>query len=275
MLHTVAQSLMVHARVSEAYISFALMYKTYHIFPVLSIKDLINEDGDPTTPHKLATGTKPSVSHLRVLFCPCVVRKATAHVETKALNMRHQAKKGFHGILVGIPEHQKVYLVYVPSTRKIISSYDVVFEEIFSSALSYTSQTYSESMAIHLAVTNTPHASFLIEQTGNITTFAQFEEENISTKTRNDAESGEGNDNESIMMSEQDVDAMNSGDESDHDLISTDILEDICDRSQTHPNVNKIESCYKISDRIRQRQSERKGALEATRSMGEGLHKVF
>ena len=97
------------------------MYTTYHIFPFLPIKYLINEDGDPTTPQKLATGTKPSVSHLRVLFCPCVVRKATAHVETKTLNMRHQAQKVFLGIFVGIPEHQKIYLVYVPSTRKIIS----------------------------------------------------------------------------------------------------------------------------------------------------------
>ena len=71
------------------------MYTTDHIFPVLPIKDLINQDGDPKTPHKLATGTKPSVSHLRVLFCPCVVHKSTAHVETKTLNMRHQAQKGF------------------------------------------------------------------------------------------------------------------------------------------------------------------------------------
>ena len=51
---------------------------------------MINEDGYPTTPLKLATGTKPSVAHLRVLFCPCVVRKATAHDETKELNMRNQ-----------------------------------------------------------------------------------------------------------------------------------------------------------------------------------------
>ena len=99
------------------------MYKTDHIFPVLPIKDIINEDGDPTTPHKLETGAKPSVSYLRVLFYPCVVRKATAHVETKALNMRHQAQKGFRSIFVGIPQRQKGYLVYVPSTRKIISSY--------------------------------------------------------------------------------------------------------------------------------------------------------
>ena len=136
-LHTVAHSLMVHARVSEAYIHFSFMYTTDHIFPVLPSKGLINEDGDPTTPHKLATGTKPSVSHLRVLFFPCVVRKSTAHIETKTLNMRHQAQKAFRCIFAGIPEHQKRYLVCVPITRKIISSYDVVFDESFSSALAY------------------------------------------------------------------------------------------------------------------------------------------
>ena len=94
-LRTISHSLMIHARVPEIYVHFALMYTTDHIFPVLAIKYLINEDGDPTTPYKLATGKKPSVSHLHVLFCPCVVRKATAHVETKTLNMRHQTQKGF------------------------------------------------------------------------------------------------------------------------------------------------------------------------------------
>ena len=173
-LSTVAHALMVHARVTEVYVHFALMYTTDHIFPVLPIKDLINEYGDLTTPHKLGTGTKPSVSHLRVLFFPCVVRKSTAHVETKLLNMRHQAQKGFHGISVGIPEHQKGYLVYVPSTRKVTSSYDVVFEESFSSALSYTSRPYSEAMAMRPAATYTPYVTSSKEQTGDVITFAHF-----------------------------------------------------------------------------------------------------
>ena len=106
-LCTVAHYLMVHAIFLEACVHFALMYTTDHIFPVLPIKDLINNDGDPTTPHKMATGTKSSVSHLRVSFFPCVVRKATVHIETKTLNINHQEQKGFHGIFVGIPEHQK------------------------------------------------------------------------------------------------------------------------------------------------------------------------
>ena len=61
MLRTIAHSLMVHARVSEAYIHFELMYMTDHILPVIPIKDIINEDGDPTNPYKLATGMKLAV----------------------------------------------------------------------------------------------------------------------------------------------------------------------------------------------------------------------
>ena len=115
--------------------------------------------------------------------------------------MRHQAQKGFCGIFVGIPEHQKGYLVYVPSTRKVISSYDVVFDNSFSSALSYTSRPYSEAITMRPSVTYTPYTTSSKEQTGNVITFAQFEEGNILNETCNDAEIGDESDNESIMMS--------------------------------------------------------------------------
>ena len=57
-------------------------------------------------------------------------------------------------------------------------------------------------------------------------------------------------------MSEQDLYAMNSGDESEHDFKSMEMLKDIRDGNQTHPNVNGREARYKIRDRIRQRQLE-------------------
>ena len=44
------------------------------------------------------------------------------------------------------------------------------------------------------------------------------------------------------MMSEKKMDAKISGDESDHDHISTQMLDNIRDRSQTHPNINKVEA---------------------------------
>ena len=76
-------------------------------------------------------------------------------------------------------------------------------------------------------------------------------------------------------MSKQDMGAMTYGDESDHDFISMEMLEDIRDGSQTHPNINKREARYKICYRISKIQSECKVAFKATRIMGKGLHKVF
>ena len=57
------------------------------------------------------------------------------------------------------------------------------------------------------------------------------------------------------ILSEEEMDVMDSGDESDHDLINTEMLEDIRDGSQYHPNVYKRETRYKIRDCIRQIQS--------------------
>ena len=77
------------------------------------------------------------------------------------------------------------------------------------------------------------------------------------------------------LLSEVEMDTMDSGDESDDDHISTEMLEYIRDGSQSHQNVNRREARYKIRDRIEQRQLYWKGLLKATRKMGKGLHKVF
>ena len=72
------------------------MYMTYHTFPVMPIKHLLNQDGEPNTPHKLATVTKPSIK-IHVFYS---ILKTTVHVNTKALNMHHQSQKRFCGIFV-------------------------------------------------------------------------------------------------------------------------------------------------------------------------------
>ena len=61
-----------------------------------------------------------------------------------------------------------------------------------------------------------------------------------------DAESGDEYDDDSIMpiiLSKEEMYAMDSGDESDHDPISTEMLEDICDGSQSHQKINGREDC--------------------------------
>ena len=42
------------------------------------------------------------------------------------------------------------------------------------------------------------------------------------------------------------MDAVSSGNESDAEPFSTDMLEDIFDGSQSHPIINRIEAGYKI-----------------------------
>ena len=49
------------------------------------------------------------------------------------------------------------------------------------------------------------------------------------------------------------MDAIGYGNESDNDIISTDMLEEISDINQSHPNFNWRDTCYKIRDRIRKR----------------------
>ena len=136
--------------------------------------------------------------------------------------MRHQAQKGFRGIFVGIQQHQKGYLVYVPSNRKVIPSYDVMFDESFSSALSYTSRPYAEAMAMRPSVTYTPYATSSKEQTGDVITFAQFEEGNLLSETCNDTESSDKSDSESIMISEKDMENLDETEKFDDDLIRSD-----------------------------------------------------
>ena len=167
--------------------------------------------------------------------------------------MRHQAQKGFRGIFVGIPQHKKGYLVYVPSTRKVISSYHVRFDGKNSSALSYTSRPYAEAMAMSPAVTYTPYATSSKEQTGNVITLAQFEEGNLLSETRNDTESGDESDSESIMMSDKDMENLDIIEKFDDDLISTETLHDIRDGNQTHPKIDKREARLEIRDRIKQK----------------------
>ena len=132
-----------------------------------------------------------------------------------------------------------------------------MFDESFSSVLAYTSHIYSEAIAMHPHVTYTSCATYSREQNGNIITFAQFAEGNIWTKTRNNAESGDESDDRLIippLISEEDMDAMDSGADSDHYHISTEMLKHIWDGNQTHLNINRREARYKICDRIKQRQ---------------------
>ena len=103
------------------------------------------------------------------------------------------------------------------------------------------SQPYLEGMDICPSVTYISCVKCLREQTGNTITLAHFEEGDLWYETLNNEESVDESDDDSIMpalLIEEDMDVMDSGDESDNDPIFTEMLEDIYDLSQSHLNVN-------------------------------------
>ena len=98
-------------------------------------------------------------------------------------------------------------------------------------------------------------------ETVNIITFAQFEEGNLLSGTLEDVESNDKSvdksDENSIippLLSLEETNTLDSGDELDDEPMSTEVLKDICDGSQSHQNINRIELRYKIRDHINQRQ---------------------
>ena len=109
------------------------------------------------------------------------------------------------------------------------------------------------------AVTYIPCATHSKGESGDIITFSKFEERGLLSETCYDAESGDEYYDDSIMpplISKEEMDVMYSGDESEDELMSMEMLEDICDGSKSHSRVNRRESSYKIRDRIKQIQTE-------------------
>ena len=86
---------MEHARFLEAYIHFALMYTVNNMFLLLPIKDLIDEDGDPTTPFKLTTGKKPSVLHIYIFNLSMCCTEIYCTCWYKGVKHASQSAKGF------------------------------------------------------------------------------------------------------------------------------------------------------------------------------------
>ena len=153
------------------------------------------------------------------------------------LNVRHQAQKGFCGIFVGIPQHQKGYLVYVPHIRNIISLYNIVFDVSFSSALEYTSQPYTEAMDMLPDVSYILYATSSRKKSSDIITFANFEEKILLSETRDSIENGDKSDDDStlaLLISEEEMDVISSGGKFYDELT---MLEDIRYGSQSHPSI--------------------------------------
>ena len=171
---------MVHARVLDN-THFVVIFTSHHICTVLPIKHLINQEGEPITLHKLANGTKYSVSNIRVLVCPCVVKK-----RLHTLTERRQTC---------VINHKRVFAIYLlefHNTKKGTSSTYLVHKNIFRHMTVYLTKTIlvpwhtcHVHIQSHLRRDQRSCTFHIIHHLKNIITFSQFEEGDLLEKERN------------------------------------------------------------------------------------------
>jgi len=153
--------MLIHAWLPDAYMFHAITYATM-VFIVLPIKDLIDQEGNVTTPSCLFLGTKPLVSAFHVFSCPCIAKKWTARINGKLIMDSTQ------WTFIGFPDSQKGWFLYIPSTRQIIVSGDVLFDETFYSTITKMYKPFHDTMALHPIASLIPETTSVLKTTGSI-----------------------------------------------------------------------------------------------------------
>jgi hypothetical protein len=129
--------MLVHARLPNMYLYHALLHAC-NVFNILPIKDLVTAEGTVTTPFELFVGSMPMANHFRVFGCPCIAKKWTTLVNGKPEDNSKGTQRGISGIHLEFSPTQKGLLLYVPSTRQIVISGDVICDETFASTVTET-----------------------------------------------------------------------------------------------------------------------------------------
>ncbi len=160
---SMSRSLLVHAQLPDTFTYHALTYAC-HIFNVLPVRGLMNEEEIPSTPYQLFFGKCPFISRFRVFGCSTIVRHWVLHNKTNG----KQTERGARGIFLGLHMNQKGYLVYSPGSRQVIILDDVTFDESFSSAIATTWQQHKDSLELQPINSYIPDVTTTIEHTGTI-----------------------------------------------------------------------------------------------------------
>lgn len=141
-----ANIMLIHARLSTKFIFYALKYAE-KIHDVIPVRNLVDEEGKPTTPYYLAFKRHPKVSHFRVFGCPAVFKKYEVSVKGKRVVNKYM-QQGMRGIFVGIPDDSAGWLFYVPTARKTYISLDASFDENFTSPLALPSLPFEGALRL-------------------------------------------------------------------------------------------------------------------------------
>lgn len=96
-----------------------------HIFNVLTVRGLLNEEATPSTPYHFFFGKRPLISQFRVFGCLSIAHHWVLHNQTNG----KQTERGTWGIFVGYHMNQKGYMIFSPISHQIVISDDVIFDK--------------------------------------------------------------------------------------------------------------------------------------------------
>jgi len=99
-----------------------------------------------------------------VFGCPVVAPRWV----TKQSSQGKQTERGVRGSFLGFNANNKGYLVYCPSSRTIVTSKDLTFDEYFSTAIATSWQQPKDAMELCPGATDVPLVNDTIERTGDI-----------------------------------------------------------------------------------------------------------
>ena len=110
-----AESMMHAAGLARSYWALA-------VSAVVHIRNRVWSSGAGDIPYRVVTGQQPDLSHLRVFGCPAFV-----HIDKS--RRRKLSARAWKGVFVGYAPDSPVWLVYNPTTRRVVRSRNVVFDE--------------------------------------------------------------------------------------------------------------------------------------------------
>ncbi len=202
------RSLLEHVWLPDTFMYHALVYET-HIFNILPVRGLLDEQKVPSTPYQLFFGKKLSISNFVVFGCPTIVHHWVATGKTNG----KQTERGMHGIYFGFVTNQKDSMVFTTALQKVLISDNVIFDESFSTAIATKWQQHQDSLALKPALSYIPDAATCIKQTGAVENLPTFIPPQVEEGTNPDKPAHNDNDN----LPELSNDASDSDSASDDD----------------------------------------------------------
>ncbi|KAI2504658.1 Mitochondrial protein [Fragilaria crotonensis] len=101
-VHNTANILLNNARLGGAFFHHAHAYAV-QILNVCPAKNVIDQDGNPTTPYQYSFQRKPSIANFRVFGCPTFFKRYEPTFRNKLITYKQQLQRASRGIFLGFP----------------------------------------------------------------------------------------------------------------------------------------------------------------------------